>query len=96
MTVGPPGHICVLVGVNHKLRPSRPSLLSRRASACDGGDEGQRLLLWPEHAYMLQAPDALPGDSPIREAIAQHCASFRPKNKVCRICGSYLEIRQKR
>ncbi len=87
MTVGSPGHICVLAGVNNKLRPSRTSLLSRRASACDGGDDGQRLLLWSEDAYVLQALGALPGDSPMREATAQHRNTVRPENPVCRVCG---------
>ncbi len=54
VTVGSLGHICVLVGVNNKRRPSQPSPPSRRAidrDGCDDGD-GHCLLLWSRHAHM--------------------------------------------
>ena len=91
MTVGSPGHICAFAGVNNKGRPSQPSPPSHRARACDGCDDGdvQRLLLWPAHASMPQAKGVLPGDIPIRGARAQHFATVRPENKVCRVCGSH-------
>ena len=38
---------------------------------------------------MPQAIGVLPGDIPIRGARAQHCATVRPENKVCRVCGSH-------
>lgn len=86
MTVGSPGHICVFGGVNNKQRPSQPSPPSHRARACDGCDDGDghRLLLWSGHAYMPQTKGVLPGDIPIRGARAQHFATVRHKNKVCR------------
>ena len=94
MTVGSPGHICAFAGVNNKGRPSQPSPPSHRARACDGCDDGDghRLLLWPAHAYMPQAKGVLPGDIPIRGARAQHFATVRPENKVCRVCGSHLAV----
>ena len=94
MTVGSPGHICAFAGVNNKGRPSQPSPPSHRARACDGCDDGdvQRLLLWPAHASMPQAKGVLPGDIPIRGARAQHFATVRPENKVCRVCGSHLAV----
>jgi hypothetical protein len=84
--VGSPGHICFSGGVNNKGRPSQPSPLSQRAIDRDGCDDGdvQRLLLWSVHAYMPQAKGVLPGDIPIRGARAQHFATVRHKNKVCR------------
>ena len=94
MTVGSPGHICVSGGVNKKGRPSQPSPLSQRAidrDGCDDGD-GHRLLLWSVKAVMPQAKGVLPGDIPIRGARAQHCATVRPENKVCRVCGSHLAV----
>jgi hypothetical protein len=59
--------------------------------SCDGGD-GHRLLLWSVKAVMPQAKGVLPGDIPIRGAQAQRCATVRPGNKVCRVCGSYLAL----
>ena len=94
MTVGSPGHICVIGGVNDKGRPSQPSPLSRWAGPCDGGDDGDghRLLLWSGKAVMPQAKGVLPGEVPIRGARAQHFATVRPENKVCRVCGSHLAV----
>ena len=75
-------------------RPSQPSPLSHRVSARDGCDDGDdhRLLLWPAHAYMPQAKGVLPGDIPIRGARAQHFATVRPENKVCRVCSSHPTV----
>ena len=90
MTVGSTGHICVLAGVNNKVRPSQPSPLSQRAidrDGCDDGD-GHRLLLWSAHVYMPKAKRVLPAENPMRGARAQHCATVWPENKVCRVCGS--------
>ena len=42
---------------------------------------------------MPQAKGVLPGDIPIRGARAQHCATVRPENKVCRVCGSHPAVR---
>jgi len=93
--VGPPIDMCALAGVNNKRRPSQPSPSSQKTPVCDGcdGGDGHRLLLWSAHAHMPQAKGVLPGDSPIREAPAQHCATDRPENKVCRVCGSHLTAR---
>ena len=94
MTVGSPVDICVLAGVNNKRRPSRPSPLSHRVGACDGCDDGdgQRLLLWPVHTHVPQAKGVLPGEVPIRGVRAQHLATVRPENKVCRVCGSHPAV----
>jgi hypothetical protein len=94
VTVGSPGHICVSGGVNNKQRPSRPSPLSQRAvdrDGCDDGD-GQRLLLGSGHAYMPQAKGVLPSRIAMRGARAQHFATVRPENMVCRVCSSHLAV----
>ena len=91
MTVGSPGYICAFAGVNNKQRPSQPSPPSHRVELvmvvtmvmvtayCYGRGT---------HTYPGQK-GVLPGDIPIRGARAQHCATVRPKNKVCRVCGSH-------
>ena len=49
----------------------------------------QRGLTIPDPIVPPQAKGVLPGNIPIRRARAQHLATVRPKNKVCRVCGSH-------
>ncbi len=59
---------------------------------CDDGD-GHRLLLWSARTYIPQAKGVLPRQKPMRGVRAQHCATVRPENKVCRVCGSHPAVR---
>ena len=81
--------MCACFGPNREEAPSQLSPLSRQAIDCDGCDDGdgQCLLLWSARAYMPRAKRVLPGENPIRGAQAQHFATDRPENKVCRVCG---------
>ena len=40
-----------------------------------------------------KAKRVLPTENSIRGATAQHLATVRPENKVCRVCGSHPEVR---
>ena len=84
----------ILARSNNKEPSSQPlpsSLQRPGRDGCDGGD-GHCLLLESAHAHMPQAKGGLPGDIPIRGATAQHFATVRPENKVCRVCGSHPAV----
>ena len=84
--------MCACFRPNREEAPSQPSPSSHWAIASDGCDDGDGhgLLLWSEHAHMPQAKRVLPGHHAMRGARAQHFATVRPENKVCRVCGSHL------
>lgn len=86
--------MCACFRPNREEAPSQPSPSSHWAIASDGCDDGDGhgLLLWSEHAHMPQAKRVLPGHHAMRGATAQHCATVRPENKVCRVCGSHLAV----
>lgn len=83
--------MCACSGPNREEEPSQSSPSSQQPPIRDGRDGGDdhRLLLWPAHAYMPQAKGVLPSQIAMREATARHCATVRPENKVCRVCGSH-------
>ena len=86
------GHIPVSGSVNNRRSSSQPSPLSHGVVACDGCDGCD------DHSYcygrreggIVQAKGVLPGDKPMREATARHCATVRVQTEVCRVCGLHL------
>ena len=93
MTVGSPGHICAFAGVNNKGDhhnhhhrhigpvPVMVVTMVMVIAYCYG----------PRTHTCPAGEGVLPGDIPIRGA-AQHFATVRPENKVCRVCGSHPAV----
>ena len=82
------GHIPVFGDVNNRQPSSQPSPLSRRAVFCDGCDDrDDHSYCYGRRGVYAQAKGVLPGDKPMREATARHCATVRGQTEVCRVCG---------